>query len=233
MSARFTLSGTGDRIENTIDRIAEENQKVVIAQQKTEAGIQELKTTIAELAKEHEKTEVPRQKTEATQQETDRQIKELNKKLTSIGITIEDTAEDLFRRDLKGALTRRGIVIDRVMNNIQYSEGEFDLFSPAGRVQVPNGTYVVLIEVKDRLRASDINFFLKKQVPDFRKYFTEYKEQKLIGGLASTSTSSAQRMAINQKLERRVEESGLFLFTQTEEGGASIANRPDFNPTFY
>ena len=138
--------------------------------------------------------------------------------MTGIGVTIGDTAEDLFRRNIKEALTRRGIVIDRVMNNIQYPGGEFDLLCP-------NGIYAVLVEVKARLRSSDINFFLKKQIPDFRKYFTEYKDHKLVGGLAS--------MAANHKLEKRVEESGLFLFTQTAEGGASIANHSDFNPTYY
>ena len=171
------------KLDDQLSKLAEENRKVVIAQQKTEASIQELR-----------------------------------KELGGIGITIGDTAEDLFRRNIKEALTRRGIVIDRVMNNIQYPGGEFDLLCP-------NGIYAVLVEVKARLRSSDINFFLKKQIPDFRKYFTEYKDHKLVGGMAS--------MAVNHKLEKRVEESGLFLFTQTAEGGASIANHSDFNPTYY
>ena len=227
MSARL------DRIEKTIDRIVKANEKVVVAQQKTEAAQQK---TEAALASFTEKTEAAQQKTEAAQQKTEAGIQELKMALSSfiqsnevsmtelrqelggIGITIGGTAEDLFRRNIKGTLTRRGIVIDRVMNNIEYPGGEFDLLCP-------NGIYVVLVEVKARLHSSDIDFFIKKQIPAFRKYFVEYKDHKLIGGLAS--------MAMNHKLEKRVEESGLFLFTQTEEGGASIANRSDFSPKFY
>ena len=185
-------------LDARLNRLAGENQKLVVAQQKTEAGLQELR---------------------AAQQRTD-------SRLTGIGITIGDTSasESLFCRNAKEALARRGIIIDRVMPNVDYQDGEFDLFCV-------NGDHAVLVEVKARLRSSDINFFLKKQIPDFRKYFTEYKEtctrqgEKLIGALAS--------MAVSQKLERRVEDLGLFLFTQTEEGGASIANSIDFNPTHY
>ena len=46
-----------------------------------------------------------------------------------------------------------------------------------------------------------------------------------MGGLAS--------MAVDPALEEEVEEAGLFLFTQTKEGGASLSNSPDFVPKTY
>ena len=46
-----------------------------------------------------------------------------------------------------------------------------------------------------------------------------------IGGIAST--------VFSKELEQKAEAAGLFAFTQTEEGGASIANSPDFTPVFY
>ena len=194
-------------LDDRLNEIAQINKEAAVAQQ-------EFKAEVASFAKE---IKAAQQKTEAAQQKTD-------SILTGIGVTIGLTAEDLFRRNVKSALERRGIIIDRVMPNISYPGGEFDLLCP-------NGTYTVLVEVKARLRVSDINFFVKKQIPDFRKYFTEYQDQKLIGALASE--------AVNQDLEKKVEKAGLFspwrvqVFTQTEEGGASIANSSDFKPMFY
>ena len=98
-------------------------------------------------------------------------------------------------------------------------ETEFDLVAL-------NGKELVLTEIKTRLRLSDIEKFINKQIPNFKEYFgRRYEGRKIIGALAS--------LAIDAELEKEVEESGLYLFTQTKEGGASLANSPNFKPKFY
>ena len=174
-----------------------------------------LKTLIASLAKEmaaeHKKTEAAQQKTEAS-------MRELNKNLGGIGITLGGMTEDLFRRNVAGILEQRGIRLDSLEHNLKMPDAEFDLVGF-------NGSQVILIEVKSRLQKQDIDALIFKQIPTFRRYFNDYKDHKLMGGLAS--------LAIDEKLEKQVEKAGLFLFTQTKEGGASIANSQGFHPKFY
>ena len=175
-------------------------------------------SALASLAEEHKKTEAAQQKTEAAQQKTEASIRELHKNLGGIGVTLGGMAEDLFRRNVAGILEQRGIRLDSLEHNLKMPDAEFDLVGF-------NGSQVILIEVKSRLQVQDIDALISKQIPAFRRYFNDYKDHKLMGGLAS--------LAIDEKLEKQVEKAGLFLFTQTKEGGASIANGPGFHPKFY
>ena len=224
-AALASLAEERKKTEAVIASLAEEHKKTEAAQQKTEA-------VLASLAEEHKKTEAAQQKTEAVlaslaeehkkteaaQQKTESSIRELNKNLGGIGITLGGITEDLFRRNVAGILEQRGIRLDSLEHNLKIPDAEFDLVGF-------NGSQVILIEVKSRLQEKDIDALIFKQIPTFRRYFNDYKDHKLMGGLAS--------LAIDEKLEKQVEKAGLFLFTQTKEGGASIANGPGFHPKFY
>ena len=199
------------KTEAVLASLAEEHKKTEAAQQKTEAAI-------ASLVEEHKKTEAAQQKTETTQQKTEASMRELNKNLGGIGITLGGMTEDLFRRNVAGILEQRGIRLDSLEHNLKMPDAEFDLVGF-------NGSQIILIEVKSRLQVQDIDALIFKQIPSFRRYFNDYKDHKLIGGLAF--------LAVDEKLEKQVEKAGLFLFTQTKEGGASIANSQGFHPKFY
>ena len=226
-------------LAKTVKEIGEEHKKTEAAQQKTEAALaslveehkkteaaqQKTEAALASLVEEHKKTEAAlaslveeRKKTEAAQQKTEAAIRELHKELGGVGRTQGEIAEDLFRRNLKPALKQRGIQIDKVGSNWRLPDAEFDLIGE-------NGTHVFLVEVKSRLQASDIDLFLSKQIPAFRTYFQQYKDHKLMGGLAS--------LAVGEKLEKQIEKAGLFLFTQTETDGACIVNSLAFSPKVF
>ena len=199
--------------------IAEEHKKTEAAQQKTEAAL-------ASLAEEHKKTEAAQQKTEAAlvslaeeHKKTEAAIREIHKELGGVGRTQGDIAEDLFRRSTAKLLQDRGIAVEELKHNLRTPNAEFDLL-------FINGKLLVLTEVKSRLHFSDIDTLIYKQIPAFKRYFgDDYKGRKIIGALAS--------LAVDADLEKQVEAAGLFLFTQTKEGGASLANSPDFKPRFY
>ena len=191
-------------LDERLNQIAEAHEKLTAA--------------MAEAAEERKKTEAAQQKTEAGLQELKEAIAHTNKRLDGIGITQGDIAEDLFGRNVQNALEKRGIPIDKMLSNPSASGFEFDLLGV-------NGSSIILIEVKARLRPKDIYRLVHEQMPSFRKVFPEYKTHKLMGGLAA--------MAFSKKLEKEVASAGLFAFTQTEEGGASIVNHADFKPAFY
>ena len=211
------------RTAKNIDKLS---QELGLSQQKTEASI-------VSLAEERKKTELAQQKTETLQQKTEAaivslveegkktevSIKELRKELGGVGGAQGDIAEDLFRRNAQGLLQARKIPVQELHYALKGPNAEFDLV--AG-----NEKEIVLTEVKSRLRSSDIHDLIHRQIPLFKKYFgSDYKGHKIMGGLAS--------MAVDPALEEEVEEAGLFLFTQTKEGGASLSNSPDFVPKTY
>ena len=192
--------------------LAEEHKKTEAAQQKTEA-------VMASLAEEHKKTEAAQQKTEAEQQKTELSIRELRKELGGVGNTQGEIAEDLFSRNIPEILAKKGIVIEQLYFKLRTPEAEFDLVAL-------NGKELVLAEIKTRLKASDIHNFIHKQIPNFKEYFGKrYKGRRITGALAG--------LVVDADLEKQVEEAGLYVFTQTKEGGASLANSPNFKPKFY
>ena len=197
------------RTAKNIDKLSRElglsQQKTELAQQKTEAAQQKTEAAIVSLVEEGKKTEVS--------------IKELRKELGGVGGAQGDIAEDLFRRNIVKLLESKNISVKKLEHNLKGPNAEFDLM--AG-----NEKEIVIIEVKSRLRHSDIHDLIHRQIPLFKKYFGEdYKGCEIMGGMAS--------MAVNPKLEKEVEKAGLFLFTQTKEGRASLANSPDFVPKSY
>ena len=201
-------------------------QKTEAAQQRTQAAQQKTEAVIASLAEERKKTEALQQKNEVAMaslieegKKTEASIKELRKELGGVGGAQGDIAEDLFRRNIVSILQARGISVKEAHYHMWGQDAEFDLMAA-------NEKEVVLTEVKSRLRSSDIHNLIHRQIPLFKKYFGKrYKGCKIMGALASLSVSP--------ELEREVEEAGLFLFTQTKEGGASLANSPDFVPKTY
>ena len=209
-------------LKELIASLAQEHKKTEAAQQKTQA-------TLESLAQEHKKTEAAQQKTELAQQKTQAALlsfqenmeagmRELRKELGGVGRTQGEIAEDLFRRNLTKVLAQRGILLDRLEHNWRLPEAEFDLIGL-------NGEQIVLVEVKSRLNIQDIERFINKQIPVFREQFTQFKKHKLIGSVAS--------LAISKDLEKQARKEGLFVFTQTEEGGASVLNPENFKPKFF
>ena len=223
-------------LKELIASLAQEHKKTELAQQKTELAQQKTQAALESLAQEHKKTEAAQQKTELAQQKTELAqqktqaallsfqenmeagMRELRKELSGVGRTQGEIAEDLFRRNLMKTLAYRGILLDRLEHNWRLPETEFDLIGI-------NGEQIVLVEVKSRLNSRDIERLIDKQIPIFRKRFDEFRGHKLIGSVAS--------LAMSKRLERQAQEEGLFVFTQTEDGGASLLNPENFKPRFF
>ena len=180
---------------------------------------EELRAILASVARSLDELADERKKTEAAQQKTETSMRELQKELGGVGGAQGDIAEDLFRRNVTSLLQARKISVKKLHYSLKAPYAEFDLMAE-------NGKEIVIIEVKSCLKSSDIYDFIHRQIPLFKKYFgSDYKGHKIMEGLAS--------MAVSPDLEKEVEKAGLFLFTQTEEGGASLANSSNFTPKAY
>ena len=158
---------------------------------------------------------------EQSKKENEKDHKRLRRELASVGLASGEIAEDLFRRNVDALLKKRGIIFDGVIANLPVLDREYDIVGI-------NGSSILVVETKTRLRSSDVDHFIKKQLPYFKEnylkspYFRYFvpKGHGIIAGLASLSVSAS--------LEKYAEAKGLFVFTQNKDGGASIANSENF-----
>lgn len=83
-----------------------------------------------------------------------------------------------------------------------------------------NGDAVLVIEVKNKLQNRMVDNFLEKKLPRFKKNFPEYRDRRLLGGIGA--------LVVKDAVGRYAEKAGLYVLTQTSEGGAALINRKNF-----
>ena len=73
------------------------------------------------------------------------------------------------------------------------------------------------------LRASRwVHKFLEKKLPRFKELFPEYEKYQVVGGMGA--------LMVKDDVGRYAEKAGLYVLTQTDEGGAALLNREGFKP---
>ncbi|MDX8378274.1 MAG: hypothetical protein R8L53_09665 [Mariprofundales bacterium] len=156
---------------------------------------------------------------EKSRREMELSFKRVNEQLGGIGQTQGDIAEDMFRRSVPKLLAKRGLVIKRIETQLRAgSQAEFDLV-------VINDDCVVVVEVKNKINARNLRKFAAKQLPRFKHLFTEFSNYTVYGGVAA--------MIFKDDIEQQAENMGLFVFTQSNDGNAQIANTADFHARKY
>jgi hypothetical protein len=102
-------------------------------------------------------------------------------------------AEGFFQQAFAKTLEFAGIKFDRMIPNLRFQgkeNGEFDIV-------LINGDSVALIEAKYRIHPDFVEKLVKEKLPQFRKYFTEYKDYTVYLGIAGLSFS--EQVANNAK----------------------------------
>ena len=62
--------------------------------------------------------------------------------------------------------------------------------------------------------------FLVKKLPKFMEIFPEFRGRRLFGGMGA--------LVVKEDVSRYAEKAGLYVLTQTSEGGAALINRKNF-----
>lgn len=139
-----------------------------------------------------------------SREEFNKSMAEVNRNLGGIGNTQGEIAEDLFRRNTKAALNDYGIPIDQVHHNLRATGGrEYDIVAV-------NAKQAVVIEIKTKLKARDVEKFLQTQLPQFKTAFPEFRNYAVYGGMGALVISKEQELELCGL--------GLFVFTQGEDG---------------
>ncbi len=87
-------------------------------------------------------------------------------------------------------------------------------------ILVVDGEYAVLIEVKSTLKVEDVNDHIKR-LEDFKSFFPEYKERKIIGAVGGIS--------IEEESDKYAYRNGMFVITESGET-VKILNDKKFKP---
>ncbi len=157
-----------------------------------------------------------------SQKKTDEQLKKTIKKLDEIGRQLGDlglvqgeVAEDLFYRNIRYLFKEeRDMIFADVKRNLKKKGfGEYDIVAA-------DGDAVLVIEVKNKLQKRMVDRFINKALPKFKEAFPQYRDRRLLGGIGA--------LVVKDDVGRYAEKAGLYVLTQTSEGGVAIANRKKF-----
>ena len=189
-----------------------------------EKYIEEFAKGMMELKESQKKTDAQQNRTDAQLNRTDAQLKKTIKKLDDIGVNLGEmglvqgeVAEELFYRNVEGLFRKMDMRFERIRRNVKVkgSRGEYDIVADdKGRVLV--------IEVKNKLSRRLVDEFMQKKLPRFRTLLPEYRDSKILAGIGA--------LVVKDDVGRYAEKAGLFVLTQTSDGGATLLNRKDFRP---
>ncbi|MCK5720131.1 MAG: hypothetical protein KAH84_09325, partial [Thiomargarita sp.] len=152
------------------------------------------------------KTDAKLKELAIAQLKTDAQLKKTSSEVGSLGQGRGEIAEEFFYRSLSKNPQVGNIDFDYVHRNWMYSTGNV---SDEYDVILINGKQILIVEVKARADKGDFKKLVRTKIPHFRLLFPTYKDYKLLGAIASLTSSN--------KLINLAKELGVFFLTQQGE----------------
>ena len=172
-----------------------------------ERGLELLLQGTAELKESQEKTDEQLNK-------TIKKLDEIGRQLGDLGLVQGEVAEDLFYRNVRYLFRSRDMNFRDVKRNLKKKGfGEYDIVAV-------DGDAVLVIEVKNKLQKRMVDSPINKGLPKFKEAFPQYRDRRLLGGIGA--------LVVKEDVGRYAEKVGLYVLTQTIEGGAALANRKNF-----
>ena len=197
-----------DRIERGMEAFFRGMAELRESQKKTDAQLQRTDEQL-------QRTDAQLQRTEALLEKTIKKLDDIGRQLGDLGLVQGEVAEDLFYRNVRDLFKEeQDMIFSDVRRNLKKKgAGEYDIVAI-------NGEAVLVIEVKNKLQKRMVDRFVEKKLPKFKKYFPEFRGRRLYGGIGA--------LVVKDDVSRYAEKAGLFVLTQTSEGGAALANRRNF-----
>ncbi len=208
-----------DRIERGLELLLQGTSELKESQKRYSEERREAQKKIDEailgLKESQGKTDEQLQKTEELLEKTIRKLDEIGRQLGDLGLVQGEVAEDLFYRNVRYLFKEeRDIIFADVKRNLKKKgAGEYDIVAA-------NGDAVLVIEVKNKLQKRMVDRFVDKKLPKFMQIFPEFRGRRLFGGIGA--------LVVKDDVSRYAEKAGLYVLTQTSEGGAALANRKTF-----
>lgn len=198
--------------------MTDEELKALVAS--ISVDVKELTASQKELTESQKKTDAQLAKTDAQLEKTDAQLNKTIKKLDNIGVILGhygivqgEMTEEMVFRGLQNLFGRIGKNFEEIAQNLKRKgQAEFDIVAV-------NGTEVLVAEVKTKVRQDDIEKFVKERLPNFKKYFPQYKNYKILGAVGGN--------IFRDDLSNYAQKQGLYVIQQTGDN-LELANSKDF-----
>jgi chromosome segregation ATPase len=205
-----------DRIEKALETLLVGIAELKESQKKTDEQLSRTDAQILDLKESQKKTDEQMRRTDEQMRRTDAKLDRVGKQLADQGLVQGEVAEELFYRNLRSVFRKRKVRFEKVRRNVKKKgEGEFDIVAV-------NGGRVLVVEVKNKLEKRMVDEFVEERLPRFKELFPEYGRLRVEGGIGA--------LVVKDDVGRYAEKAGLYVLTQTDEGGATLLNREDFQP---
>ena len=177
---------------------------------------EEMFAGIAQLRESQVKTDEQINRTDEQLSKTIKKLDDIGRQLGDLGLVQGEVAEDLFYRNLRSIFRKVKLDLKKVKRNLKRKgEGEYDLVAV-------DGGRVLVVEVKNKLEKRMVDKFLEEKLPRFKDLFPEYADYDVVAGMGA--------LVVKDDVGRYAEKAGLYVLTQTDEGGAALMNREGFEP---
>jgi hypothetical protein len=185
-------------------------------QKETSEQIRDLKGYQKETSEQIRELKESQKKTDEQLNKTIIKLDKVGKQLADQGLVQGEVAEELFYRNVKGLFRPLDLRFERIRRNVKVKgQGEYDIVADdKGRVLV--------IEVKNKLNRRMVDEFMEKKLARFKTLLPEYRDSRILAGIGA--------LVVKDDVGRYAERAGLFVLTQTSDGGAALLNRKDFRP---
>jgi hypothetical protein len=177
-------------------------------------GIYELKESQKLTDEQLRKTDEQLRKTDLMLDRTVRKLDDIGRQLGDLGLVQGEVAEDLFYRNVASVFRKRNLGFEKIRRNLKRKgAGEYDIVAEDGK-------QVLVIEVKNKLEKRMVDQFVDVKIRRFKDAFPKYRGYRILGGIGA--------LVVKDEVGRYAEKAGLFVLTQSSEGGATLLNRKDF-----
>lgn len=193
--------------------IREIMKNTAISQAKTDIALTRLEQSQAKTDAAITRLEKAQLKTDAQLAQTDKKLKEVGMMLGNYGLVQGEISEEEVYRYVSEALSGEEKTFDEVVRNMKKRGiAEYDIVAV-------NGSEVMPIEVKNKLKEKDIDHFIDIQLPKFKKAFPRFNNYDVIGGVAGK--------VVRHEVEEYAIKKGLYVFV-TSPDTVTIANKKGF-----
>ncbi len=191
------MTTTSEDVWRILAELATAQAELTAAQKETDKQLKEVSQQQKETDRQLKETDRQQKETERRQQETDRQLKELGRQIGGLGAKFGSFTEGLALPSMEKILRQR-FGMEVVSPSVRVSKDgkhlEIDVLAYTNGEL--NTAYIV--EVKSHAREESITQ-LKSILQRFRSFFSEHKDKKLYGILASVDLSNELREKILQE----------------------------------
>ena len=204
-----------DRIEKGIEKLFDGIAALQESQAKTDEQLSRTNEQLSRTDEQLSRTDEQLNRTDEQLSKTIKKLDDIGRQLGDLGLVQGEVAEDLFFRNVRYLFKEeRDLIFSDVKRNLKKKgSGEYDIVAV-------NGDAVLVIEVKNKLQNRMVDNFVEKKLPKFKKTFPEYRGRRLFGGMGA--------LVVKDAVGRYAEKAGLYVLTQTTEGGAGLINRKNF-----